>query len=343
MTRLAPETQVALRASLAAALAMIVSHLTPMQRWYWAVMVAVLLVNGTWGENVRKAAQRLGMTALGCLAAWGLDLLTRRHENGQIAVMLIAIFLAAYFRTGSYAWMTFFVSVYVIFLFALFGEKPANIVRVRVAQTAIGIAVAFVASLIVPTSRAGSKWQDQLAKFWESAAESFDAVFAGLLDGDRSSVLPTLGPAAVIQQLDSLRTQHRASLYEGWFIRGSRDRSDLFMQNTRMLGHDLLALIEAAKHLKPAVVQAFRSELQSLRDCTMSHFHAVRPPSFQQKGAEECEDGLDAIERRWSEHAVALVKDGHLPREELILITPFITYVEHINRVINEVAVHSEP
>ena len=83
------------------------------------------------------------MTAVGCVAAWGLHCAgLRRTAPPWSRLLLGAVFFAAYFRTGSYAWMTFFVTVYVVFLFALLGQPTLPLMIIRGFQTLIGCAVA---------------------------------------------------------------------------------------------------------------------------------------------------------------------------------------------------------
>jgi uncharacterized membrane protein YccC len=296
----------------------------------------VLLVNGTWGENLRKASQRLGMTALGCLAAWALDVLTHGHEHAQIAVMLLGIFLAVYYRTASYPLMTFFVSVYVIFLFAIIGQRPGNIMKLRLIQTGVGIGVAVLASVLVPTPVSRSKWRGQLVAFWESAAGWFDATFEQLLYPPAEGPAQPLAVADVVRPLQSLRDQHRAAFYEGMFLGTSRERSDRLMELTRILGHDLLALSASAAAVRPEVAAAFAEELASLRECTMSHFRSTIPALFdpaEPPAWAECDERIGGIEERLSTHAIGLVKAGRITREELVSVAPIITYTEQVNRV----------
>jgi uncharacterized membrane protein YgaE (UPF0421/DUF939 family) len=112
----------AARAAVAAALAEIVTWLIALPRSYWAVLVAVLLVNETWGESIRMALQRFGMTALGSAAGLLLHLLLAGHPRVEEVLLFAGVFFAVSFRQapsgGSYPWMIFFLSVYVIFFFA---------------------------------------------------------------------------------------------------------------------------------------------------------------------------------------------------------------------------------
>ena len=52
------DTRTALRAAVAALLALLVGDFDRLPRPYWAVFIAVVLINGTWGQNVRKSVSR---------------------------------------------------------------------------------------------------------------------------------------------------------------------------------------------------------------------------------------------------------------------------------------------
>src|SRR4029079_6256463 len=64
---LAPSTRLAIRAAFVATAAVSVARLTCLERPYWIILTAVLLVYETAGESIKRSGQRLAMTFLGCL------------------------------------------------------------------------------------------------------------------------------------------------------------------------------------------------------------------------------------------------------------------------------------
>src|SRR3954453_5861284 len=140
--KLLPTTQMGVRAAAATLASLVLTRLVGLERPYWVILTSVLLVTETWGESIDKAAQRLAMTALGCLVGWLLYDLSIPYPVLRPAFLLAGVFLAVYFRTrvpaGSYALMTFFVTVYVIFLFAALGTWSRSLILVRVYDTALG-------------------------------------------------------------------------------------------------------------------------------------------------------------------------------------------------------------
>src|SRR5215813_8937436 len=124
------------RGAIAAAVALAITTALAVQRPYWVIMIAVALVNQTTGQSLRRSGERIVITVAGFTAGWALEWITYPHRWVQTAIMMCAVFFAVYFRQawgrGSIRWMTFFISLYVVFLFALVGEWSPAIFLARI-------------------------------------------------------------------------------------------------------------------------------------------------------------------------------------------------------------------
>jgi hypothetical protein len=138
------------RAALAAMLAIVVQHLIDLPRAYWSVLVAVVITAETHQQLLSKAGERLIMTIIGCLLALLLHFAAQGSFALQLSVLMVGIFGATYFRTASYRLMVGFLSVYVVFLFAIIGQWDIDIVAIRIYETAIGCTIALVVPLMLP-------------------------------------------------------------------------------------------------------------------------------------------------------------------------------------------------
>ncbi len=138
------------RAALAALLAILTQQLLALPHAYWSVLVAVVITAETHQQLLGKAGERLVMTVAGCLLALLLHVAAHGIPILQLAILLVAIFGAAYYRTASSRLMVGFLSVYVVFLFAIIGQWDIAIVVTRVCETAIGCAIALVVPLLLP-------------------------------------------------------------------------------------------------------------------------------------------------------------------------------------------------
>jgi hypothetical protein len=139
-----------LRAALAVVLAVVAEHLLDLPRAYWAILVAVVVTAETRQDLLSKAGDRLIMTIAGCLIGLGLHFAARDVHALQLAILLISIFGATFYRNASNRLMVCFLSVYVVFLFAVIGQWDIDIVIIRIYETAIGCAIALVVPLIIP-------------------------------------------------------------------------------------------------------------------------------------------------------------------------------------------------
>lgn len=145
----APTHLMPVRAAVVAIAAIAVSHAFKVERAYWMELAAVVLVNETLNESARKSAERFGMTLGGCAIGWGLHQLLFGHPWPERAGLLLAVFLAAFFRPVSYPKMVLFITVYVSFLFSLLGQWTLHVLALRIIDTGIGGALAVAGALLV--------------------------------------------------------------------------------------------------------------------------------------------------------------------------------------------------
>jgi uncharacterized membrane protein YccC len=148
-----PGARTGARAAVAALLAVAIACLFMLPRAYWAILTAVVLVAETWRESAKKAFQRVGMTVLGCGIAFALHFPTAHLPHVTLGLMFLFVYLAVYFRTASYPLMTFFITLYVAFLFSVLGEWTPQILLVRIYETAIGGGTALLAAGLVRGKR----------------------------------------------------------------------------------------------------------------------------------------------------------------------------------------------
>jgi len=136
-----------LRAAAAALLAALAAWGMGLPRPYWVELTAVVLVDETVGDSARKAKQRLTMTALGCPLGWLLARTIGANHDLLVAMLFLFIFLAVYVRPISVPLLVFFISVYVVFLFAVLGQWTATLTWARLLDTAVGCAIAVLTVL----------------------------------------------------------------------------------------------------------------------------------------------------------------------------------------------------
>jgi len=293
------EARVPIRAAVAVALALALGEASdPRLRWYWAVMVAAVLVNGTWGEGTKRGLTRFAMTILGAAAGWDLSVLASHSHAARIAILLASVALAVYFRGVNYGWFTFFLTVYVVSLFEVLETTTRWITLLRVYQTFVGCGIAMAAALFVPMQRASEQWEldaAELVKVCRAAARrSYDRL---LESAGAAGAAGAVHQTGVIPQLDKLRNSAELAGYEAVLDRAAHRRRKDFMEHAWQLAQATLSLDSVAANEPPALARSgFRDELARLRamiagDTERSVFDAASFDAFRDRVADARRDG----------------------------------------------------
>lgn len=147
--------RVAIRVTLAAALAMAGGMILSPQRWFWAVItVYVMFINvRTRGDTLHKGAQRVAGTLLGLGVGLLLATLASGDTVAEIAVLVGSVWAMYYFFLVSYTVGIFFVTVMLGILYGLLGVPVEEVLALRVEETAIGAVAAILVAFTVLPSR----------------------------------------------------------------------------------------------------------------------------------------------------------------------------------------------
>ncbi len=275
---LAPTTRMAIRATVVATAAVIVSRISFLERPYWIVLTSVLLIYETAGESIKRSGQRLAMTLIGCLTGWLIYLIAEPIPALRWTILLGGIFLTVYFRSNPrgvvYAPMIFFASVYVVFVFAVVGGWTGRLFLTRAYDTAIGCTLALAGSLLVLPRRAGNLVADDLETFWKCCHDYFEKIMTSL-------VTPGAGPTpgdrkALLKQLEQLRLRSRNSAYESFLGSGTRKQQSALVDASERMSRHLLALGAVIQGELPASsIEELRSRAAILLQRTEEGFQRL--------------------------------------------------------------------
>ncbi len=138
-------TKMAYQAALAIGLAEIVNMSFYLERGYWIVLTAMVLTTQTWGESVKRSFERVGMTICGGAVGTVLYFYIPGNQSKLLLfLMLISIFFTVYMAKIQHLVSMFFLTCFVVFLFALFGAWDLMLLRARIIDTALGAMIALV-------------------------------------------------------------------------------------------------------------------------------------------------------------------------------------------------------
>ena len=136
-------TKMAYQAAIAIAIAELIGMCFYVERSYWITITAMALTTQTWGESVKRSFERVGMTILGGVVGTALYFYIPKNEPMIFLFLaLFFIFFTVYLAKIYSLVSVFFLTCFVVFLFALVGAWSLMLLRARIIDTALGATVA---------------------------------------------------------------------------------------------------------------------------------------------------------------------------------------------------------
>ncbi|HTI17121.1 MAG TPA: FUSC family membrane protein [Trinickia sp.] len=149
LTMASPSFRHALRVSLAVAAGFWLGRLLPLTNAYWIVMTTIIIMKPGYSLTKQRNAQRIIGTAIGCTLTIAL-IMTVHSAPILLAVMFASMVMSYSLLLFNYAASVVFTSSFVLLLFHLLAPGSLRIIGERAIDTAIGCALAIVASRIFP-------------------------------------------------------------------------------------------------------------------------------------------------------------------------------------------------
>jgi hypothetical protein len=186
-----PHVRTTIQIAVAGTLAVVAGDALSGSRLYWAVLASFLafVAATNSAEQVRRALFRVGGTAIGIVVGALLVHLTGGSYWPSLATVLVSMFFGIYLIRINYTFMTIAITVTVAQLYAQLEEFSWQLLLLRLAETAIGVAaVVLTVCLIVPLRPQRVLTTGML--LWVNALRRLlEAVFVRL-DGRREPLRP---------------------------------------------------------------------------------------------------------------------------------------------------------
>ncbi len=154
-SRLSPDLRKALQATVATGLAVPIGLLVSTQRWYWAAIGAFVVFTrpATAAESVVRGSERLLGTTIGAAAGMALGTAVTGHPVLQLVLLGVGVFVSLYLFGVSYILAMAGITTILAIVYDLMGQFSGQVLELRVAETAIGVALGGLAAMLVfPTS-----------------------------------------------------------------------------------------------------------------------------------------------------------------------------------------------
>jgi uncharacterized membrane protein YccC len=133
----------ALRLTLTMLIGFIIGNVIEMQQPYWILLTIVVIMRPSYGLTKERSKQRVVGTLIGSAIGIGIVFLT---QNPLVYALIAAVSLIIGFSLvkNNYRNAAAFITVYVIFMFALITPNILTVIKFRVFDTLIGSALAFI-------------------------------------------------------------------------------------------------------------------------------------------------------------------------------------------------------
>lgn len=197
--------RVAMRVTIATALAMAGGMALSPNRWFWAAMTVyvVFLNTRSRGDTIYKGVQRVAGTLMGLVGGIAIASLLQGDVKAEIAILLVAVFGMYYLFLISYTLGIFCVTVLLGIIYSLLGAAMGPLLVLRLEETAIGaLAAIFVAVCVLPV-----RTRDQVGRSGNAVLTALAEVILQCrlaLDGDPAAA-PLPAMRAVDRQVADLR------------------------------------------------------------------------------------------------------------------------------------------
>lgn len=168
----------AARVATVALVAVLATHALGLQRGYWAILTAVLLLQPYLPATITRGLQRVGGTIAGGLLATAIAALVHDPLGIAIAAIALAGISAAVLQLNYGLFALFLTPTFV--LLAEVHARDTHLVELRIANTLLGAALAVAGALVLWPTRESTRTGDHLATALEAAAGYLHEVFAAV-------------------------------------------------------------------------------------------------------------------------------------------------------------------
>jgi uncharacterized membrane protein (TIGR01666 family) len=132
-----------LRLALTIALGLAVGSISELQNVYWILLTVIVIMRPGYGLTKQRSYHRIAGTVLGGVIAFGILSIINQHV--VIGALAILCMILGFTFTAINYWIgATFVTMYVIFIYALLTPDISNVIQYRILDTVIGAVLAFV-------------------------------------------------------------------------------------------------------------------------------------------------------------------------------------------------------
>lgn len=306
-------TRVAFQAATVVLLAVLFSDFFKFERSYWAIMTALILVSQTWGESIKKSFERVIMTILGGIVGTIIYFSVGTHPYLILFFSLFCLFFAIYFMAKSYVLMSFFLTVFVVFIYALLTGWTFQILEERIFETIVGAAIAMVVTAVVFPVRAKTNLGDIFCDYIDEVKVNVMSVFDVAL-GEQDKTIMQEERQQLLHAYLNLREEEKKIRYELLFSLYPTQCLQAIIIKFGTILHYTTSMMTVASEVNTGrPLPKIKRDLSSTRDELINNLNYIKI-LFKQKRPRKRFTSLDALFQKFMKKMTTSIrKEGWTP------------------------------
>jgi uncharacterized membrane protein (TIGR01666 family) len=137
-----------IRLTLTILIGFIIGQILPFQNTYWILLTIVVIMRPGYGLTNERTYHRIFGTLLGGLIAFGI-LLFIHDTTVRASLAILAMLLGFTYTPSNYKIGATFVTIYVVFIYAILTPNIIDVVQYRILDTCVGALLAFLANSFI--------------------------------------------------------------------------------------------------------------------------------------------------------------------------------------------------
>ena len=266
--KLRSTTKRAFQAATAILIAELIGWYFQLARGYWMTLTAMALTMQTWGESVKRSIERVSMTIIGGIAGTILYFVLPLNDVMAMALLLIFVFFTVYTLQVFHLASVFFLTCFVVFLFALIGEWTIAILFDRIIETAMGAVIALVVGRCFFSEK--TNISDLFIGFWEKINASIGLSFEG-----KPCIKRPVSIQYLAAECQKIRKQAVAIRYELLFHQVSRRDFYMLLNHTTLCTQYVINLIDTWHWLAPYLSEQDQAKIAMAVKTTRHNIDAI--------------------------------------------------------------------
>ena len=317
-----PNIRMGIQAALAVALVLLVNRLLGLERPYWGGLMAVVVIAGSWGENLDKLKQLLAGTVAAVGGAALFLYLAGDRPLLVAPVCLLSLFMWAYKSPVSYASASAWMGAFAIILVSSLGGHRHQIALLRGAQVLIGGSLGILVSAFVLPVGVGEDLHRRIVELEKFLRQAGRRAFA-FLGGEGGEPAAPVSTVEIYRRMAKVIEIGRTAANQYLIFPGRRREVAGRINRLRRLSLYVGGLAESLsscreRELTPGLLEFFRQAAALVDDS----FAVILGELESGPGAEEALGALRGILT-----GEVNSRPGAFPRRDLAPYLMFIHYV----------------